>query len=188
MTGKFATLFFVMCYAQLAACRNGPGPGPALCSKTCPANAPYEEVSITTDSTFRYIKTSKCPPYENKNWTNPNDACLTETTYKVPLVPKVATKPIPAGEALERYQGILYLKPDPSPILGAMGVLLNGVPVFGVGSPCVNVPCEKAGAPSDLVDAVESEGHTVDFCYGHASPGGQYHVHSGELTSSNSLH
>ena len=77
---------------------------------------------------------------------------------------------------------------DPAPILGSLGVLINGVSVFGVGSPCgFSSKCPNQGAPTDYVDAVESEGHTVDFCEGHTvdfcsghvSPTGHYHIHSG---------
>ena len=57
---------------------------------------------------------------------------------------------------------------------------MNGVSVFGVGSPCgFSSKCPNQGAPTDYVDAVESEGDTVDFCGGHSSPTGEYHIHSG---------
>lgn len=73
-----------------------------------------------------------------------------------------------------------YLKEDPKPVLGVMGVLLNGVNIFGVGSPCgFSSKCPQDGGPSKWVDAVESEGHTVDMCGGHAAPTHQYHIHSG---------
>ena len=78
------------------------------------------------------------------------------------------------------FNNITYLKEDPRPIFGAIGVLINGVEVFGVGSPCgFSSLCPDAGAPTEYVDAVESEGHTVDPCAGHAAPTGSYHIHSG---------
>ena len=162
-------------------------PGIRKCAEDekCPPNKPFKTVTIETDSTYRYIKTSACPPYNNPNWTNPGFACIDEVSYKVPLQPKLAKKPIPMAEAISPlYKGMRYLKESPTPILGALGVLINGVNVFGVGSPCVSVPCEKDGAPSDMVDAVDSEGHTVDYCGGHPSPNGEYHVHSGDYTQS----
>ena len=52
--------------------------------------------------------------------------------------------------------------------------------VYGLGSPCgfsSNCPNTDPSAPSTYVDAVESEGHTVDNCGGQADPMGFYHVH-----------
>lgn len=61
-----------------------------------------------------------------------------------------------------------------------MGVLVNGINIFGVGSPCgFSSKCPEQGGPSKYVDAVVSEGHTVDGCGGHPAPTHQYHVHSG---------
>lgn len=68
------------------------------------------------------------------------------------------------------------------PVFGTIGVYDNGVFIFGVGALCGGMsPCpdQNAGAPSEYVDAVESEGPTFDGCDGHASPMGQYHIHSG---------
>ena len=97
----------------------------------------------------------------------------------LPLNPTRAKTPIPVGEPYGRYDGILYLKESPAPIFGALGVLTNGVMVFGVGSPCgYSSKCPEDGAPTKYVDAVESEGHTVDQCGGHAAPTNQYHIHS----------
>ena len=132
------------------------------------------------DTSFLYVTTTMCPPYENPKWTNPAWACDMKKTYKIPLNPRVAKVHIPVGEKLEVYDDILYLKEDPKPILGEMGVLKNGVNVFGVGSPCgFSSKCPDEGAPSKWVDAVSSEGHTVDQCGGHAAPTNQYHIHSG---------
>lgn len=100
--------------------------------------------------------------------------------FKIPLYPKYALTPIPVGEEASEYEGITYLKPDPVPIFGSLGVLVNGVEVYGVGSPCGPIaPCINEGAPTDYVDAVDAEGHAVDSCAGHASPTGSYHIHSG---------
>ena len=57
---------------------------------------------------------------------------------------------------------------------------MTGVLVYGVGSPCgFGSKCTDEGAPTPYVDAVESEGQTVDNCGGHASPTNEYHIHSG---------
>ncbi|XP_065901993.1 uncharacterized protein [Dysidea avara] len=170
-------LIFMVCLVV------GQRPRPASCSagNTCTMQAPYHNVTITTDANYRYITTTQCPPYDNPQWSNPNSACRTEVTYRIPLSPTRPTMAdsIPVGEALQRHDDILYLKNDPRPVLGVLGVLLNGVNIYGVGSPCgFGASCPNDGGPSNYVDAVESEGHTVDQCGGHASPNGAYHVHS----------
>lgn len=141
--------------------------------QACPGSPPYNPVTITTDSTHRIVATSTCPPYDNPNWQNPASACHLDATYRIPLIPKFAVQPIPVGTALARFDNILYLTDDPRPLLGALGVLRNGVNIFGVGSPCgfsTDCPADGTGAPSNYVDAVESEGHTTDQCGAHASP------------------
>lgn len=156
-------------------------PGGARCTNVCPTQGPFHNATITTDENFRYITTFQCPPYDNPMWNNPNNACMVEVTYKIPLRPTRPTTAdnIPVGEASASYNGILYLKEDPRPIFGSLGVLLNGVNIFGVGSPCgFGSRCPRDGGPTLYVDAVESEGHTTDQCAGHSSPTGAYHVHS----------
>lgn len=146
----------------------------------CPTSEPFTAVSITEDSTYRNIETSTCPPYENPGWDNPNMACEFDKTFQIPLTPRFSKVPIPVGEEHSEYGGITYLKADPRPYFGSLGVLVNGVEVFGLGSPCgFTSACSDEGAPTDYVDAVDSEGHTVDSCAGHASPTGSYHIHSG---------
>lgn len=146
----------------------------------CPTSPPYYDVVISRNSTYRHVQTTGCPPYENPGWTNRAEACVVELTYEIPINPKVANVPIPVGEILEVFEEITYLKEDPAPVLGALGVLKNGVRIFGVGSPCgFSSKCPIDGGPSIYVDAVESEGHTVDSCGGHADPTGNYHIHSG---------
>ena len=170
----FAVLFAVVA-AQAPNCRR---------RNICPTDGQFHGVTITTDENFRYITTSQCPPYDNPNWgENLSIACRRRVTYNIPLHPTRPTiaDSIPVGEALESYRGILYLKEDPSPILGRLGVMLNGVNIFGVASPCgfgSRCPENDNRAPSQYVDAVESEGHTTDQCGGHPSPNGAYHIHS----------
>ena len=151
-----------------------------MCAMECPTSEPYVAVNITTDDNFRNVATSTCPPYENPGWNNPGRACQADTTFQIPLYPKYAKVPIPVGEVESVFEDITYLKTDPAPIFGSLGVLKNGVKVFGVGSPCgFSSKCSNEGAPTDFVDAVESEGHTVDDCGGHPDPMTNYHIHSG---------
>ena len=71
------------------------------------------------------------------------------------------------------------MKEDLPPILEALGILINEVNLFGVGSPCgYKLRCPQDRDPSKYVDAVLSEGHTTDQCGGHADPNHNYHVHS----------
>ena len=57
----------------------------------CPATpGPYMGVTVTTDSTYRNVQTSTCPPYDNPGWTNPNMACISQTTFRIPLNPSSA--------------------------------------------------------------------------------------------------
>lgn len=147
----------------------------------CPTTAPFHDVSMTTNSEYRIISTTGCPPYSH-GWTNPVEACEADVMYEIPLTPTFASTPIPVGSILKVFADVTYLKEDPAPIFGSLGVFENGVFIFGVGSPCgfgSDCPDENSAAPSEYVDAVESEGHTVDSCGGHAAPTGHYHMHSG---------
>ena len=146
----------------------------------CPKVAPFTYATIVSDDTYIYVNTTQCPPYAGAGWSNPAQACEFDNTYRIPLNPRKANKTIPVGEKLSVYDDITYLKEDPKPIMGVMGVLLNGVNVFGVGSPCgYSSKCPSDGGPSLYVDAVDAEGYTVDGCGGHPAPTHQYHVHSG---------
>ena len=153
-------------------------------TSVCPESEPYNLVTIDEDSDDDYIivETSGCPPFDNPNWNNPGNAVEQDLSLKIPKTPKYAKISIPVGEELEDFDGITYLKEDPKPIFGSIGVLQNGVVVFGVGSPCgfgSDCPSEGTGAPSIYVDAFESEGSTFDQCGGHPQMQGQYHIHSG---------
>ena len=87
------------------------------------------------------------------------------------------------GTDLQVYDDIMYLRDGA--LAGKLGVLFNGVEIFGRYSPCgfgsvCKDDCSKGGnkcvvdpkAPSDVVDAVDAEAHTVDKCEGHAAPTG----------------
>ena len=116
----------------------------------CPTSSPYNTVKITTNGTFRYVQTSECPPYKNPSWTNPAHACVFESTYRIPIHPKMAKTPIPVGEKQEVFEVITYLKEDPEP-----HAWCSGVNIFGVGSPCgFSSKCPDQGAPTKWVDAV----------------------------------
>ena len=167
----------------------GGGGGETTCAslilETCPMTDPFPGVYNTIEGGFRCVNTTGCPPYSHE-WTAPNEACIFDTKYCMRLVPRFASTPIPVGEALQEFDGITYLREDPMPIFGSIGVYDNGVFIFGVGAPCGGMsPCpdQNSAAPSVYVDAVESEGPTFDGCDGHASPMGQYHIHSGNALS-----
>lgn len=76
------------------------------------------DVKITNDTTYIYVHTNMCPPYDNPHWTNPAQACQFPTTYKIPRYPKDASIPIPLATKLGVYDNITYLKEDPQPMLG----------------------------------------------------------------------
>ena len=154
--------------------------------QACPTSPPYDEPTIdtTTDDDYILIGTSNCPPFENPKWKNPGNAVDQNLSLKVPKNPKYAKIPIPVGEEESYYMDVRYLKNDPAPILGKIGVLNNGVVLYGMGSPCGvgqdSAPCPStdANAPSNYVDAYESEGWTFDQCGGHPQMQGEYHTHS----------
>lgn len=157
-------------------------------TQQCPTSPPYLAVNLTSDDDYLYVSTSACPPFDNPNWRNPGIACDQGAQYSIAKRPVYSRVPIPTGERIGQYQGIHYLREDPQPILGAIGVLVNGVVVFGVGAPCGgNSVCPNTDslALSTYVDAVESEGVTFDQCGGHPAPGNQnYHIHSGNTFNS----
>lgn len=159
-------------------------PGNCTTGPTCPFNAPFEAVTITTNSTYRFVTTTGCPPFTNPLWRTPNPACKAQPpiTFQLPLKPGYAAQPISVGEQASVYKGVTYLKNSPAPQLGVLGVFLNGVRIFGFGSPCgFSSPCPAtdSSAPTNFVDAVQSEGRTTDYCGGHADPMSHYHIHSG---------
>ena len=114
----------------------------------CSTTGPFHYPTIKSDDTYKYIQTTQCPPY-GAGWTNPSQACEFDKIYRIPLHPRKANATIPVAVKLSVYEGITYLSEDPKPIMGVMGVLLNGVNVFGVGSPCgYSSQCPQDGGPS----------------------------------------
>ena len=154
----------------------------------CPTSTPYETVAVTSDNNYIYVSTEACPAYTNPRWSNPNDACKQGRNFTIPRNPAFSKIPIPTGERIGEAFGIHYLKENPQPILGAIGVLVNGVVVYGVGAPCGgrNSPCPVDGGLSGYVDAFEAEGRTLDQCGGHPDGMDRYHVHTGNNFTTNS--
>ena len=141
-------------------------------------------MTITTNNTYRYVSTTGCPPFNNPGWHNPNAACMAQPpiVFQLPLTPVYAAQPISVGQQASVYKGVTYLQNNPAPQLGVLGVFINGVRIFGFGSPCgysSTCPSTDPSAPTNYVDAVQSEGHTTDSCGGHADPQYHYHIHSG---------
>ena len=172
----------------------GMGPGGGIGNLTCagndlvrcPMQPPFPAVNMTTNNQYRLIQTTGCPPYP-QNWTVQQETCINPRTIEIPLNPRYASTPVPIVQALSEYQGITYLMESPVPVLGSIGIFDNGVYIYGSSSPCgfgSLCPYQDASAPSTYVDAVDSEGDTIDFCGGHPTPIDlEYHVHSGETFS-----
>ena len=151
----------------------------------CPMEIPYQPVFITSNNEFRFVQTTGCPPYP-QNWTVRQETCIDDQTIEIPIAPRFASTPVPVVTALAEFKGITYLVEDPSPILGSIGIFDNGVFIYGSSSPCgfgSDCPSDNTGAPTIYVDAVDSEGNTIDFCGGHPTPFLEYHVHSGATFS-----
>ena len=153
----------------------------------CPTSGPYTTITTTSDANYTFIATTACPPYAI-GWTNPNQACIQNANYTIPKTPRYANVPIPTGQRIRVYAGVHYLSANPAPILGAIGVLLNGVLAYGPAAICGGdhpCPTDDPNAPSRYVD-VEAENRSgLDQCGGHASGQRQYHVHTG-ITIENS--
>ena len=149
----------------------------------CPTSAPFTTVSTTSDSTYTYFSSTTCPPYHgNHTWSNPNAACDQNMNYSLPHTPRYASVPIPTGQRIGVYAGVHYLSDNPAPILGAIGVLVNGVVVYGPSAVCGGhtvCPDQDPNAPSRYVDAFEAEGRTLDQCGGHPDGRTRYHLHTG---------
>jgi hypothetical protein len=75
------------------------------------------------------VVTSSCPPYE-KGWNNPADAYGQLSTFTIPK-PVFAAQPIPVGKELTKYNSIMYLVDDGTALGGSLGIMKNGVQVFG---------------------------------------------------------
>lgn len=119
--------------------------------------------TVTTDDTFRYIQTDTCPVYSSE-WTNPNEACVFEITYRIPLVPTEPLAPVPVAQFHSVYDNITYLSEDPVPILGAIGVTVSGLNIFGAASPCgINSNC------SDQVKSIFNKWLSHTNTYRHSS-------------------
>merc|ERR1712070_696977 len=95
------------------------------------------------EGNFRYVQTSYCPPYDWSCIRSPKGRrpCARTTTFKIPTKPVVAKQPIQLGlgwprGGLPRNNKTQFnsraLK-EVTPMLGAIGVLINGVAINAVG-------------------------------------------------------
>eukprot|EP00730_Choanoeca_flexa_P020155 TRINITY_DN9854_c0_g1_i1.p1 TRINITY_DN9854_c0_g1~~TRINITY_DN9854_c0_g1_i1.p1 ORF type:complete len:362 (+),score=18.64 TRINITY_DN9854_c0_g1_i1:423-1508(+) len=182
--------------SNIASTRSDPASAtfaPPASITACPDTPPYHSVATTIMADGRVqIITSSCPPYI-KGWNNPMEALGTRTNISIQK-PVFAARPISVGKELEKYDGIMYLVDDGTAQAGRLGILKNGVEIFGRYSPCgyaskcktqngcprvSQAPCEvDPDAPSNVVDAIDSEIETIDMCGGHPTPNGDYHIHT----------
>lgn len=150
----------------------------------CPLEAPFHAVNISVDEFFRYVQTSYCPPYDwscvsNQHGRRP---CARQQTFKIPLNPRPTADPILLGLGWQAGKALDYVAlNDGRPMLGPIGVLVNGVALNGVATKLSEaLPAGvKLEGPDRWVDAVHAEAWMDDDCLGHLSGGGNYHTHAG---------
>eukprot|EP00930_Biecheleria_cincta_P072368 TRINITY_DN59775_c0_g1_i1.p1 TRINITY_DN59775_c0_g1~~TRINITY_DN59775_c0_g1_i1.p1 ORF type:complete len:357 (+),score=54.63 TRINITY_DN59775_c0_g1_i1:74-1072(+) len=167
----------------------------------CPLREPFYGVDTKTDGVFRYVTTSYCPPYDWSCVKSPQGRrpCARRTTFKIPLYPSVAEEKIPVGLGGQKINVNVLSSPSemppldvlPSvpfsagtPMLGAIGVLLNGVALNGMATKLSEaLPAGQTlsdlGKEDGWVDAVLAERWMDDHCLGHLSGAGNYHTHAG---------
>lgn len=105
---------------------------------------------------------TSCPPYDWSGQSTGNKATYQNQTWTFRRVPVLSKTPLYIG--LKGAKGAT----NPSPVMGAIGVTVNGVQIFN-------------NADALRRDAYLNEGDTFDACGGHASPGGAYHFHTDQL-------
>ncbi|CAE8621144.1 unnamed protein product [Polarella glacialis] len=109
----------------------------------CPLEGPFHTVNQSVDDSFRYIKTSYCPPYDWSCLSNQKGRrpCARRQTFKIPLRPTIARSAVPLGlgwpagkssqeKDLTKLPSVAMNQGQP--MLGAIGVLVNGVALNGV--------------------------------------------------------
>eukprot|EP00931_Biecheleriopsis_adriatica_P003823 TRINITY_DN105584_c0_g1_i1.p1 TRINITY_DN105584_c0_g1~~TRINITY_DN105584_c0_g1_i1.p1 ORF type:complete len:326 (-),score=50.20 TRINITY_DN105584_c0_g1_i1:31-1008(-) len=163
----------------------------------CPLEPPFHAVNISHDGIFRYVETSYCPPYDWSCLQNPKGRrpCARRKTFRMTMYPGVAAGQKislglgrPRERSFSKPQGPAADLPGPhvrdvgSPMLGAVGVLLNGVVLNSVATRLSEaLPAEDTTEDGHdrWVDAGVAEEWMNDGCHGHLSGGGNYHVHAG---------
>jgi hypothetical protein len=108
---------------------------------------------------YREISSNGCPGYDWTSQTTPNKAQEQTKTVKLPLQPRISKNLYAVG--IKNIDGTT----NTSPVLGAIGIAINGVSIYG-------------NSDADSRDAYVYEGQTFDFCGGHPQQQGEYHYHS----------
>lgn len=161
----FNCLFFQMVQTQPPA-----GPGNGSTTKVCGTTKEAKSMnySMTTDDSkgtntgypggYITINTDNCPDYDWTSQSTPNKAMVFNRVVKLPLQPKISTSKVYVG--IKDGSGNTNSKP----IMGAIGVSVNGIAIFG-------------NANDQKNDAYINEAHTFDKCGGHPEMHGEYHYH-----------
>ena len=142
--------------AVVAACTPSRMPGGRALAQS--AAAAGNEVEITVDGLYRYIRSNGIPnhvtgQFPNRN--NPHAIAAQNHVYRVPLNPQVAAQPTPLG-------------------LSPFGIALNGVPFDpGAAEYWRNDP--NSGWRYEALSGAVSLG--LDAANAHVQPSGAYHYH-----------
>lgn len=129
----------------------------------CDIENRYLSIETKTDDSkypggYIHILTDDCPGYDYTSQSTPNKPLTLNKDISLPLQPKLSNDLIYTGLVGKNGTKNFY------PILGAIGVTINGVSIFG------NSNLYKE-------DAYIAESHTFDVCGGHPTPDGEYHYH-----------
>jgi len=110
------------------------------CATFCPNEEPFYAVTIDDENNDIYlnIQTANCPPYAWDRQETPNSPCYSPKWYYVPKVPQFLETPD-------------YIDLLSDPLAGPIGVLLNGVLLYG--------PVDDLGR-----DAMDGELSFMDDC------------------------
>jgi hypothetical protein len=122
------------------------------------AQAESNRVQVEAEGAYRIIRSNGIPDHETgrfPNRGNPNAISAQEHRYRIPLEPRVASKPVPLG-------------------LSPFGVALNGVP-FDPGAAEFWNRDRRSGWQYEALSGAIDLG--LDFNNAHVQPGGAYHYH-----------
>lgn len=142
-------------------------PGPPPTTNTVNMTDSADVLQICEDADWVYIRTNGLASYHMGPWAmNPNEPLAIESIYRFPKNPaeETGTK-------------------EPQPTVGAIGVAVNGVKLYGAGDArsynSVSGQNEANGDGLWNGDAWASEGPTMDASgAGHADQNGNYHYHA----------